>query len=39
MQWLALALSVGAWVGALVLAFIISQALDPGSEFPAQRAG
>ena len=33
-QWLALALSVLAWVGALVLAFAVSQALIPQSSVP-----
>ncbi len=34
MQWFALTISVGAWVGALILAFTISQALIPDPTFP-----
>jgi len=34
LQWFALALVVVAWVGGLVLAFVISQALVPNSSIP-----
>lgn len=34
LQWAALALAAGAWVGALILAFVISQALVPNSSVP-----
>lgn len=34
LQWLALALAVSAWLGALVLAFVISQALIPSPSVP-----